>query len=975
MIHGLPPSEHTDRRAPAALGESFLVLAAITLVLAVYFGTFVTERGLSLSTKPDGYYGLLTDALLSGHLHLNVEPDPRLATLANPWLSYQGIPRLHDATYFHGHYYLYFGVAPVLLYYLPIHWITGSFAFEGSAAMVFGTVGFLAGLALLRRMRSQLLRTPPASWQALGILVWGLATYTLVDCQTATFYTVPILCAFACVTVALALVAEAMQAEAPFLAALLFAGASLGWGLSVASRPHFVLSLPLLGLPVVLLLCREKGNWARGYRLALLGAIILPAAVVGAALAWYNYTRFGSVSEFGFRYQFTGGDQRFITLWNPRLIVPNLLWYSFTDAVYVDYFPFVLQREPMVGFLAWSPFAALAAFFPATLASKRLRQSSLWVSVGGCAWATGCIHLLALSILPIGADRYLADFLPEFTLVALAVSMASFGLLDRLAGVYKAFAHPLLAALAYASLIKLSSLAVARMNSPGLSRHLALLTNAPVGYLQQALGGLKGPAELTVRFQPLPRGKRVPLVTTGMGRDVLFAEGVDEDNIRLGFNHFGNQPLLGTAFRLAPGRTRTLVIDLGGFYPPNTHPYFRGWDSDVADALHRRVTASLDGVSVLSANSEFYSTGVFTTRFGPPYDPTTGGPSAGISVVAVKRKPVPSEAEVTSTGWSGPVRLHLKFPPFDYVRSEPLLSTGSLRAADLIYVTYLGRGRARFGHDSSHVGGVETAEITFDPDAEHTLDIGLGSLEAPENTLPASTPGLRLKFDDRWLMAMARPSHPTHPYQIVFGYNSARLSTAEEAFAGPLLVPEHIQGIVAPATSILGDGPLSASVRFAPFPSAPNEPLVVSGVEGKGDIVFVNYMDKKHIKIGIDHWAVGMKLSDPIEVTPNTVYTVTVSSAAFLPDAESPQWKTLPSHERDSLLSAIRVFVNGKLILEAPWKAYPADDSQISVGVNTIGGSTCSPRFSGAVIEAHRTGLPVGASATRDAGSVGKARL
>ena len=82
------------------------VLAAIALVLGIYYATFVAEHGFEPSRKPDGYYGLLTDALLDGHLHLKVEPDPRLAKLANPWLSYQGIPRLHDATYFHGHYYL-----------------------------------------------------------------------------------------------------------------------------------------------------------------------------------------------------------------------------------------------------------------------------------------------------------------------------------------------------------------------------------------------------------------------------------------------------------------------------------------------------------------------------------------------------------------------------------------------------------------------------------------------------------------------------------------------------------------------------------------------------------------------------------------------------------------------------------------------------------------------------------------------------
>ena len=934
------------------------VLAAIALVLGIYYATFVAEHGFEPSRKPDGYYGLLTDALLDGHLHLKVEPDPRLAKLANPWLSYQGIPRLHDATYFHGHYYLYFGVAPVFLYFMPVHWLTGGFAHEGSAAIVFATIGFIAGLAILRRMVRSAGSAPGPAWQALGVLVWGLATYTLVDSQSATFYTVPILSAFGCVTVALALAARSTQARTANTACLLLAGASLSWGLAVASRPHFVLSLPLLVIALAYTLVQGHGKLPRSSWLKLIAATALPAAAIGAALAWYNYARFGSVTEFGFRYQFTGGDQRFIKMWNPQLILPNLRWYSLSDAVYVGYFPFILQRYSMVGFLAWSPFALLAAAFPFSLASRRLRTDSYWVVAGTCALLAGAIHLAGLCILPIGVDRYLADFLPEFTLAALGsvIALASCrqSLPKRLSGA----ARVLVPVLALASIGKLSLLTLARISNATLADRLAVAANAPIGHLQEMLGGLKGPAQLRVTFTPIPAATRIPIVTIGMGRDRLMAEGLGGNRMRLSFEHSGNQPLLGSTFSIVPGETHTLLVDLGGFYPPNSHPYFRQWDPDVADALHHRVMATLDGKCVLLGNSDFYPTGLFTTEFGAAASDEPPAAAAGVRVLSVERKDVPSSAEVTSSGWTGPVRLHLKFPDFDFAKGEPLLSTGSARAADMIYVTYLGVGRARFGHDSTNGGGVETAEVAFDPKAEHTLDIGLGPLEAPENTIPPATPGLRLRFDGHWLIAMARPTHPTHPYQVVFGYNSGRLSTAQEAFSGPLIVPEHIEALVPGERVLMGDGPLAAAIRFVPMPSGINEPLVVTGVPGKGDIVFVNYYDSNHIRIGVDHWAVGMVLSDPLQITPNTVYTITVSSATFLPGKGSPAWHGVPSRNQDELLSSIRISVDGKQVLEAPWVGYPASDSQMNVGLNPIGGSTCGPRFSGTVLEAHRTGVP-----------------
>lgn len=83
--------------------------ALVVVVGWLYFTDTIATPGQTSSPSPNSLYGLLTEAWYHAQLHLNLEPDPRLATLANPYAGYQGIPRLHDASYLHNKYYLYFG--------------------------------------------------------------------------------------------------------------------------------------------------------------------------------------------------------------------------------------------------------------------------------------------------------------------------------------------------------------------------------------------------------------------------------------------------------------------------------------------------------------------------------------------------------------------------------------------------------------------------------------------------------------------------------------------------------------------------------------------------------------------------------------------------------------------------------------------------------------------------------------------------
>jgi len=78
-------------------------------------------------------YQQLTDAILDGHVYLNKKPSEALKNMDNPYdtglrkkvLKEAGEKFLWDRAYYNEKYYVYFGIVPVLVFYLPYKIITG----------------------------------------------------------------------------------------------------------------------------------------------------------------------------------------------------------------------------------------------------------------------------------------------------------------------------------------------------------------------------------------------------------------------------------------------------------------------------------------------------------------------------------------------------------------------------------------------------------------------------------------------------------------------------------------------------------------------------------------------------------------------------------------------------------------------------------------------------------------------------------
>lgn len=918
----IPPLGSEVGRSRPRRADFGAAAAAILLTTAAYLWTLHAASPTIATRQPMGIYPLQTDALLSGHLHFKQEPDPRLVRLANPYAGNQGIPRIHDATLFRGHYYSYFGVTPVLLLMAPWRLLTGTFLTEGAASIVFAYAGFLIAAALWIAAKRRFFPELSAAWLGFGILMLGLGDYVFVLIQTAQVWELPISCACACLTASIGFVAWAAAADAARRRTAGIGLASLAWALAIGARPDTLPSLAAFGMVVFALwrrTARETGS-GPAWAFRLLVSAALPLICVGASLAAYNWARFGSPFEAGIHYQLLNVDQRHVKLMRLRYAPAGLRGYLLPAPAYSPYFPFLAQTSMAFGVPAWAPFALVALGYPWTLRDSRLGRDPAWVLTGGAALLAALANFATLCCFWGGAvDRYEINFLPMAIGVGLVV--ASKVLADARRRPRLRPAALVLCAAAAWTLGHCVLLGVGRQAES--LRGLARLLDEPAYGVERALGIRQGPVEMRVVLPKARPGVDEPLVATGGGRDVVYLRRPDATHIRIGFFHEGAGGLVSPPIAIDAGRPHELQVDLGSLYPPPEHPAFARWPKSLLEALHRRVLVRLDGRTVLQASSAFYPNDPLHTSLGRNPRAANGSPVRFTGrILARSRGGIPRPSQVAPIWAGGPVKLKLVFPSYRYSYGEPLVSTGPRGKGDLVYVTYLGPGRIRFGHDSLGYGPAETAQVRCDPDSPHEVEIDMGSLHAPGG----GEGRFQVRFDGTLLVSAPRPFHPSAAVDVAFGFDACGSSAAAPSFSGPRFDIAPLEAFAPPAPPHPA-APARLLVRFSARSQGAREPLLVTGRNGAGDAIFIAFLGGSRVRLGHDHWGVGEVLGPPLDL-----------------DLDEPHEILLRFSPR---LSAT---IDGAPALDSPLSPYPAQPGECYLGKNPIGASTCEAAFSGQIL-------------------------
>ncbi len=404
-------------------------------------------------------YAELAKSMAQGKLYLEEEPPEWLKAMDNPYdkgmrdeaQKETGEGYLFDVAYYDGHYYVYFGVVPVLLFYLPFYLLTGS-PFPTALGVLIACLLFICGAsALLDRFARHHFDRVTLGIYLVVQIAFVSSCGMLYLLKFPTFYSLPIACGLMFSVWGLYFWMCGRGSSKRYL---FFALGSLCMALVAGCRPQLLL-LSLLAFPLFWrpYISKRRILTREGFTEFL--CLIGPYLVVAAGIMLYNHARFGSFTDFGANYNLTVNDmtQRG---WVLGRIAPALFAYFFQPPDMVGAFPYLQPagfattylgqtiKEATFGGIFWCYPVLWVLFFLRPLVSLRDSQRATRT-------ITGTIFVLLFSGVAIAVvdaemagilQRYYADFSFMFLAAVVLLVFIANENIDDLPLARKGSGHP-----------------------------------------------------------------------------------------------------------------------------------------------------------------------------------------------------------------------------------------------------------------------------------------------------------------------------------------------------------------------------------------------------------------------------------------------------------------------------------------------------------------------------------------------------
>ena len=912
-------------------------------VIAFYFWTAASGgQRAAFGGDTNDYYNLLARGFLDGHLHMKVTPDPALRVELPNRVMTPDAAWLLDASFYRGKYYLYFGATPALTLFVPWRVLTGTDFPEWAAVPLLAAGAFLIALAWLAGMRREFFpRVNGWTWMV-AVAALGLANGVPMVLRRPLFYEVAVTAGWLWSAAGLYFLTKALlQSER---AIRWLAAASVCAGLAVGSRPTLIAggTVALAGA-TWWLVRRSRGDTVR-----LIAAATLPLGAAVISLLWYNWARFENPLEFGLHHQLGSNGNGFpFTL---ESLGRNLRVYYFTPPDVGWFFPFVTPGPKPVGYyfeqvhgqfwiLPFMLFSALAfvRFIRDDVAKDTLRV----IALTALAWAVASLGLVGMA--PVQSNRYALDFHPM---------LFSATLLGWLAAAHAGRrAWTAVGTIWLVGLMFLNAGASWHVhhffqegNSRGFERFARWCDRVvwPVFRLTRpALGTI----ETEVVFPRGAPGQLEPLVVAGAGTDVdsVMVHYLDAEHARLEFNHQGVGGREGATFALRPGERRKLVLSLGTLCPPAWHPWYDSLPAG-AGRLATHVRAMLDGAEVLALDAPCFHASPNQLTLGQRGRFLGGNPTFRGKIEFVRGQGPDLDWLRASQEEAGALRLRVRFPRDRFGAQEPLAIAGLPEQFDLVCVRYEDPKTVRIGmHHAGWPVVRFSPPLPVDYEQMHEVEIELGAFAAGSWLSAAQREawrgrGVSVRLDGRTVLVERFVAHPAEKWQLLVGCTPYPVGTSRQLFAGEMGILPRRSATRRELDSALKSGrPLQLRLRFSPARPGMREPLLTTGVAGKGDGLYVWYVDGEHIRIGFDHWGVGGVESPPMRIDYEAEHDLTIALGSLLADGEPGRGK-------------LRVTVDGKVAIDAAQGFHPTTANEVTIGLNAIGLSTAEAAFTGQIL-------------------------
>jgi hypothetical protein len=450
-----------------------------------------------------------------------------------------------------------------------------------------------------------------------------------------------------------------------------------------------------------------------------------------------------------------------------------------------------------------------------------------------------------------------------------------------------------------------------------------------------------GPIRIRFLIPPGTPLTNEPILSTGRAQagTVVTIQDAEDGRIRVGAEIWGSL-LVSEPIAVDRSQVQEIVVSSSALYPLD-HP--RAGQLSLSDqvALRGEFRVELNGRLALRALRNAFESTVGDVRVGRnAIGSSHAAPVFRGRILEVTRLALPA-TKVLGTGRAA-FKLELTLNAAPVGLSEPLVAFGLNGEDGLLAATRLEGNRLRLTHFGSDGTEVAAQDLPFLTGRAHTLEV-----------LPFSTPGGRglgftARLDGEPVFGLPDQPRLERPVMAITAVNRAGVPGVDpHLMTGTVRWPAGDFATELPA----GSGSLRMQVMFPRDPGLRSEPLVTTGVTGKGDFAFVRYLGDQSIRFGVDHWGVGGAMSDPITIDSSRPHEIEISLGSFHPAENDPAWGEIPLDVRRARRTNMVIRFDGREVLRAPFAAHPAPAASVSIGANRIGGSSTEATFTGQILE------------------------
>jgi hypothetical protein len=758
---------------PPAKPHTLLTGILVLLTLAYFFWTAICWFEDIPEIRPKGHpetdhFNLLSHGFLKGHLHLAGEVPEALIRAPNPYdpKNRGNVEVLHDASYYKGKYYIYFGPGPVVALLLPFRILTGRDLPLPYGVWLFTSIGYLALVGIFRQIQGRYFPRASAWSVAAGLIAIGGASMLVALLRRPHIWEFPASAGFCFFALSLWCLVRALHSPRPIRWTAL---GGLALGMAVASRPTYILCSVLYAVPL-LLRDRARYQWRDVF------AAAAGCSLIVLGLFAYNYARFANPFEFGQKYQLSAiieGDAQHFSL---GYVLFNLRVYFLSGLRWLDTFPFhhgiLLPPQPpghggyeyAIGILPNLPFAWFALIGIATIFWRQRDVSDDQVR----RLTIGIILLAALLQTAVlicyfgTCIRYMADFTPAYMLVsAFGVLAAEHALRSRVARCAVRLTSLVLALISsfVAAMSVVNIYDQPAGSTPGAYDPVARFLNRPTFWWKTQRSPDYGPLELGLAFHPDRATGHETLVTITRDQQItatVFVDYQPEGKIRLGYREPDpRSEVFSPPFERKGEQPHRLRLSIGGPYRE-----FNGRKSTLRAEIDGRPLWDLPVVSLAAfpGRLEIASSSA---------QPFTG------KVLSVRRL---SEADFERPRPGG-VRLRITLTPSMANRTFPLVATGKAKAGDLLFFRVGENGSITLGYD--HWGDA----LRLSPE----IPFGFGQPRSLELWVPATASQVIAKLDGTLVWQQEAPAFAMTERTFYVGANAIGATTAEPVLENAVL--------------------------------------------------------------------------------------------------------------------------------------------------------------------------------------------